>query len=67
MSWTVVVDLDSCQGHACCMMTAPAVFDIDDASGKAIVLDPNPDDSSRDLVERAIRGCPARAIAIEES
>jgi ferredoxin len=67
MSWTVRVDQDLCEGYACCVMTAPTVFDIDDETGKAFPLQPNPDHSLRDLVEKAVRGCPTHAISIEES
>lgn len=67
MSWQVIVDPKSCQGYACCMMTVPAVFDLDEEAGKAIVLQQHPDDSLRDLAEKAVRGCPAHAISIEES
>lgn len=67
MSWTVRVDQELCEGYACCVMTAPTVFDISDETGKAFPLQPNPDDSLRDLVEKAVRGCPTHAISIEES
>lgn len=67
MTWSVIVDAGMCQGHACCMMAAPAVFDIDDNSGKAIVLQANPDDSLRDAVDKAARSCPARAIVIVDA
>lgn len=67
MSWKVRVDPKACQGYACCMMTAPAVFDMDEEVGKAIVLQAEPDDSLRVFVEKAARGCPAHAISIEES
>lgn len=67
MSWTVRIDRELCQGYACCVMTAPTVFDLDDEAAKAFVVQPNPDDSLRDLVEKAVRGCPTQAITIEES
>lgn len=66
MSWRVSVDREACQGYACCMMTAPEVFDLDEEAGKAIVLQPEPDVRLRSLVEKAARGCPAHAIMIEE-
>jgi ferredoxin len=66
MSWTVRVDQGLCEGYACCVMTAPAVFDIDDQTGKAFAVQPNPDDAQRDLVDKAVRGCPTRAISIVE-
>lgn len=66
MSWTVRVDQELCEGYACCVMTAPTVFDMDDDSGTAFAVQPNPDDALRDLVEKAVRGCPTHAISIVE-
>ncbi|NDL60366.1 ferredoxin [Phytoactinopolyspora sp. XMNu-373] len=61
----VIVDLQACQGYACCMMEAPAVFDLDESAGKAIVLEETPSDELRTQVEAAARVCPARAITVE--
>jgi ferredoxin len=47
-------------------MTAPELFAMDDEVGKAIVTQPEPDDSLRDLCEKAVRGCPTHAISIAE-
>ncbi|MGH2929051.1 MAG: ferredoxin [Solirubrobacteraceae bacterium] len=65
MGLKVRVDPEACQGYACCLITAPTVFDMNDETGKAIVLRPEPDESLRDLVEKAARGCPAHAITVE--
>lgn len=65
MSMKVTVDLDTCQGYACCMMEASAVFDLDESAGKAIVLDETPSEELRSEVEAAARTCPARAITVE--
>ena len=59
------VDLDACQGYACCMMEAPAIFDLDDG-GKAVVLLEEPSEELRELVDKSVRGCPARAIVVEQ-
>lgn len=67
MSWRVSIDPQVCQGYACCVMTAPEVFAMDDEVGKAIVTQPEPDDALRDLCEKAVRGCPTHAISITES
>jgi ferredoxin len=64
MALKVIVDLKACQGYACCMMTAPSVFDLDEDAGKSIVLR-QPEDTERELVEKAARGCPAHAIVVE--
>ncbi|MGH9030200.1 MAG: ferredoxin [Acidimicrobiales bacterium] len=66
MGYRVSIDPDKCQGYACCVMTAPAIFDLDDEAGKASVIQPEPGDDLRDLVERAVRGCPAHAISTSE-
>lgn len=63
--WTVKVDLDLCQGYACCAMAVPDVFDISEDTAKVTVLDEEPDDSLRSAVEGAVRGCPVHAIRIE--
>jgi Ferredoxin len=61
----VILDLNACQGYACCMMEAGAVFDLDESAGKAILLQPEPPEELREQVERAARACPAKAIRIE--
>jgi ferredoxin len=65
MGLKVTVDLQACQGYACCMMTAPTVFDLDETVGKAIVLLPEPGEDLRELVEKSARGCPSHAITVE--
>lgn len=61
----VIVDMRACQGYACCMMEAPEVFDLDEAAGKATVLRDEPSEELRDVVETAVRTCPAKAITVE--
>ena len=65
MSLRVVVDLDSCQGYANCVMAAPEVFDIDEKTGLAILLQEDPDDAQRAAVEEAVRQCPTESISLE--
>lgn len=67
MSWKVSIDPTKCQGYACCVMTAPQVFDMDEDTGKAVVTVPEPDDALRSLCDKAVRGCPTHAISIDES
>jgi len=62
-SYTVVVDLDLCQGHAVCAGEAPDVFDVGD-DDKVELLDPFPPASMRDKVELAAEYCPTRAIRV---
>lgn len=61
----VTVDLDACQGYACCMMEAPEVFDLDEDAGKVILLQQNPPDDLRAKTEAAVRACPAKALKVE--
>jgi len=64
LGWEVFIDHQACQGYACCVMAVPSVFDLDDDSGKAVVIESHPDDSLRVAVEGAVRGCPVHAITI---
>lgn len=61
----VTVDLSLCQAYANCVVEAPTVFDLNDATGKALVLDPAPAEDRRAEVEAAARACPVRAISVE--
>jgi ferredoxin len=65
LSFRVVLDLDTCQGYANCVMVAPEVFDIDETTGVAILLQEQPDDSQLAAVEEAVRQCPTEALSIE--
>ncbi|HEX6458267.1 MAG TPA: ferredoxin [Thermoleophilaceae bacterium] len=60
-----MLDLDTCQGYANCVMVAPDVFDIDEQKGTAILLQEQPDDSRLAAVEEAVRQCPTEAISVE--
>ena len=58
----VAVDTGLCQAYANCVAVAPEVFDLDDASGVAVVLIPDPPDALRQAVKQAVALCPTRAI-----
>ncbi|HXX47952.1 MAG TPA: ferredoxin [Myxococcota bacterium] len=60
------VDLDLCQGHAVCSEEAPAVFAVDPATNRVVVLAERPDESLRADVRRAIKFCPTRALRLAE-
>ena len=62
----VTVDLDRCNAYANCLMEAPDVFDLDDATGLAKVLQANPPEEMREKVLAAARVCPVQAISVEE-
>lgn len=60
-----MLDLNTCQGYANCVMVAPEVFDIDEETGVAVLLQETPDDSQLAAVEEAVRQCPTESIRIE--
>ncbi|MFT3772560.1 MAG: cytochrome P450 [Minicystis sp.] len=62
--YRVSVDLNLCQGHAACVGEAPEVFRVDGV-GKVRLLDPTPDASLSEKVEKAAAYCPQKTIRIE--
>jgi ferredoxin len=64
MALTLTLDLDGCTGCACCMMECPELFDIDDDSGQAVLLEPYPSDDRLEEAERAVRSCPEGVITL---
>ncbi|RLV54557.1 ferredoxin [Aeromicrobium phragmitis] len=60
------LDLDLCLGYGNCVIEAPEYFELDDDSGKAIVLIENPAETDRSVVEAAVRSCPAVALRLED-
>ena len=59
----ITVDPDKCQGYAQCVPLAPDVLKLN--GEEALVYDPNPDDSQRQQVLRAVASCPVQAIILE--
>ena len=62
----VEVDLDLCQGHGMCELEAPDVFALDRGTDQVRLLRPEPDDSRREAVDRAVRYCPAMALSVTD-
>jgi ferredoxin len=56
----IVVDLNRCLGYAQCVPLAPDVLRLN--GEEALFYDPNPDDSQRLRVLRAVASCPVQAI-----
>lgn len=54
-----------CAGHGVCALEAPTVFDIDEETGLALVLNATPEEGETASVRTAARGCPERAITVE--
>ena len=60
----VTVDLEACQGHGVCHMSAPGVFELDDQDGHAIVVtDPVPPELESDA-QLGVDSCPERALSV---
>ncbi len=60
----VSVDLNVCQGHGICHMSAPGVFELDDEDGHSIVMtDPVPPELES-AAQLAVDSCPERAITV---
>lgn len=62
----VTVDQSVCREYANCVIESPDVFDLDDESGKAVVLVAEPDPSQFDEVRAAAASCPVKAITLHE-
>lgn len=62
----VSVDQSVCREYANCIVEAPDAFDLDEESGKAVVLLIEPDASQVDEVRAAAAACPVRAITLHE-
>jgi len=59
-------DRTVCVGSGMCALTAPTVFDQDDAEGRVSVLDATPaDETDREAARDAVDLCPAGALSIE--
>jgi ferredoxin len=61
----IVVDYDKCTSNAVCMGIAPEIFEVRD-DNFLYVLQEEPPESARPLVEQAVRDCPTQAISISE-
>ncbi|MFD6064039.1 ferredoxin [Rhodococcus wratislaviensis] len=62
----VEVDVPKCVASGQCVMLAPDVFDQRDEDGMVVLLDANPDESQRGVVEESATVCPAAAIRVSD-
>jgi ferredoxin len=60
-----VADPELCQAHQMCQFEAPNVFGFDEDADKVVVLEEHPPESERENVQRAVKYCPAMALALE--
>lgn len=66
MTVRVIVDEDLCQGHGMCVLEAPDVFELPKGAHTVTVTTPEPDESRRGDVMKAVQYCPTMAIAIRD-
>ena len=64
MSVKVELDIDKCQGYANCLIEAPEIWDFEEATNKAVLIQQNPPEELRAKAESSARGCPAQAITV---
>lgn len=62
----VIVDLDTCDAHGECTISAPEVFTLDEGADVVTLLDPEPPEELWDKVREAESMCPVAAITIED-
>jgi ferredoxin len=62
----VQVDQAKCREYANCVMESPDVFDLDEVTGKAVVLCEEPSPELHAEVRAAAAACPVHAITILE-
>lgn len=60
----LVLDENKCSSLGMCESVAPDVFEVGEEGGLTI-LDPNPPDDQRELMEEAVEACPTGALSIE--
>ena len=61
----IVVDQTLCEGNAVCEALAPELFAVDN-DYRVRVLNDQPDESNRTVVEQAAAGCPRMAIRVDD-
>jgi ferredoxin len=61
----VVVDFDLCESNAICMQIAPDVFEVRD-DDFLYILEENPGEDRRAVVEQSVQRCPKQAISLED-
>ena len=61
----VLADLETCQGYASCVESAPDAFDIGD--GVVVIVRPaTVPDGDRARLEAAVQSCPVAALSVQE-
>jgi ferredoxin len=60
---TIIADRSACIGSGMCVLTAPAVFDQDDAEGLVVLLVAEPEGDDARAAAEAVQLCPAQALS----
>jgi ferredoxin len=63
----IAIDTSRCCGAGQCVLSAPEVFDQDEATGIVVLLDATPSKDLEGAVRMAADVCPAQVISIEEA
>ncbi|MFE7192688.1 ferredoxin [Kitasatospora sp. NPDC057541] len=63
----IEISEDLCCSSGMCTLTAPEVFDQDDADGTVVLLDPEPPAALHPAVREAAHRCPCTAITVHEN
>lgn len=64
MGKSVYIDQEECIGCGTCQEICPEVFELDEETGKAIVI--QAEGGPEDLIEEAMESCPVSCIHWEE-
>ncbi|MFD9035396.1 ferredoxin [Streptomyces sp. NPDC059567] len=56
---------ERCQGAGMCVLTAPEVFDQNEADGRVVLLEATPPVERRAAAHEAAELCPASAITVD--
>lgn len=65
MSQQVVIDHALCSGYGNCVLAAPDVFELDDTTNLAHVLEGRPHPGDKEAVTEAQVDCPVHAILVD--
>ena len=60
----LIVDATLCQAYGNCLIAAPELFDLDEETNVAVVLQ-DPTEELRSAADQAVRSCPVQAITLE--
>jgi ferredoxin len=61
----ILLDENKCSSLGMCESVSPDHFEVGD-DGSLKILNPEPDESDRALIEEAVAACPTGALRIEE-